>query len=385
MSEAPETDIVLVGPAYPYRGGIAHFLESMYEGLQRRGPRMTVVTFSRQYPDILFPGATQFAKDPDGREVTALRLIDSINPISWYRAANHIAKTAPRAVVFQFWLPFFGPAFGVIARRLKKRGIRIIAVVHNALPHEKRPGDALMSRYFLQHCDAFLVLSASVEQDLEKLGVSGDLLRIEHPVYDVFGDPVDRQTARQQLKLPSETPVLLFFGFVRPYKGLHVLLQAMPAVVRALPDVRLVVAGECYEDEAIYRKLVEEHDLHEHVQLRFEYIPDDEIPALFSAADIVVQPYVSATQSGVAQIAYQFERPLIVTDVGGLAEVVPHEEAGLVVSPGDPDALSAMIIRFFDENMAERLAEGVSRAKKRYSWDRLFDVLEEYLDLPRNV
>lgn len=375
MPEANATDIVLIGPAYPYRGGIAHFLESMNEGLRARGYRTTVVTFSRQYPDFLFPGETQFAELPAERQTPARRLIDSINPVSWYSVARQITSERAQVAIFQFWLPFFGPAFGVIARRLKKQGIKVVAVVHNALPHERRPGDRSMSRYFLQACDSVLVLSESVEKDLLSLGIDCPTYRVEHPVYDVFGDPIERLDARRLLRVGEKKPLLLFFGFIRPYKGLEVLLQAMPEVVSRLPGVRLIVAGECYHDESGYRKLVEEQGLQEHVQLRFEYIPDDEIPILFSAADVVVQPYTSASQSGVAQIAYQFERPLIVTDVGGLAEVVPHEIAGLVVPPKDTVALTRAIIRFFEDDLAEKLSPGVREVRKRYSWDSLLDMV----------
>ena len=375
MPESDGKDIVLIGPAYPYRGGIAHFLESMFAGLIGRGHRVSIVTFSRQYPDILFPGATQYAESSI-KKLPAQRLIDSINPFTWYRTVRQIRSQSPKAAVFQYWLPFFAPAYGIIARGLKKRGIRVVAIVHNAVPHERRPGDRTLSRFFLKSCDALLVLSESVERDLDELGIETLRRRVEHPVYEVFGESIEKSLARDRLSLPLESPVLLFFGFIRPYKGLRVLLEAMPEVIEQLPDVRLVVAGECYEEESFYRSLVDDRDLGKHVHLRVEYIPDEEIPALFSAADVVVQPYTSATQSGVAQIAYHFERPLIVTDVGGLAEIVPHEVAGLVVPPEDPKKLAGAIIRFFRENMADTLGEGVRSTRKRFSWDRLLEEVE---------
>ena len=377
MPQALGKNIVLVGPAYPYRGGIAHFLESMYEGLCRRSHRVSTVTFSRQYPDILFPGATQYAEKASRARHPAERLIDSVNPLSWFRTARGITEKNPDAVVFQYWLPFFAPAYGVIARRLKKRGIKVLSVVHNALPHEKRPGDRVLSRYFLRSNDALLVLSESVEHDLDTLGVRVPCHRVAHPVYQVFGDPIEKAEARRRLELPAQAPVLLFFGFVRPYKGLRVLLEAMPSVLTHLPEARLVVAGECYDDASIYRNLVEKLGISRQVRLRLEYIPDEVIPALFSAADVVVQPYTSATQSGVAQIAFHFARPLIVTDVGALAETVPDGVAGLVVPPENSEALADAITRFFKERMGEKLMSGIREVRKKFSWDRLFEELEQ--------
>lgn len=369
-----------VGPFYPYRGGIEHFLETMYFGLQARGHTVSAVTFRRQYPELLFPGKTQYEAKPPERPIPAPRLLDTVNPLTWVSTARHLARLMPDAVVFKFWMPFFGPAFGTIARILRRRGIRVLVVVDNAIPHERRPGDFALSRYFLRTTDGCVVMSASVERDLERLGVQARVRRIAHPIYDIFGPGVPKAEARAQLGLADTAPVLLFFGFVRRYKGLHVLLDAMPRVVEALPEVRLLVAGEFYEDAAPYRQRIEALRLGEHVRLYSDYIPNDEVPRYFSAADVVVQPYVSATQSGVAQIAFQFDRPLIVTDVGGLAEIVPHERAGLVVPPEDPEALAAAIVRFFRERMAEPLTAGVRAEKPRYSWDRLYEALEAMVD-----
>ena len=368
--------LVLVGPAYPYRGGIAHFLEKMARDLRARGHDVEIVTFTRQYPERLFPGATQFEPAPSRSAVPAVRLIDTLNPVSWLRAARHIARLAPDAVVFAYWMPFFAPAFGTLARRLRRRGIPSIAVVHNALPHEPRPGDVALSKYFLRACAGFVTLSDAVTRDLAALGVRGPVRQVAHPVYDVFGAPVPKASARAKLGLPADAPVLLFFGFVRKYKGLHVLIEAMPRIVAALPGVRLVVAGEFYEDEAPYRERIERLGLTEHVVIHDRYIPNDAVATYFSAADLVVQPYVSATQSGVAQIAFHFERPVVVTDVGGLAEVVPDGRAGFVVPPEDPEALARAVVRFFREGLAERLAAGVREAKRRYGWEPLYEALE---------
>ena len=368
---------VLLGPMHPYRGGIAHFLEKMYSDLPARGHQVSAVTFKRQYPTSLFPGRTQYVDDHNDRPGPALRLLDTLNPLTWYATARHIVRLQPDAVIFNYWMPFFAPAFGTIAGYLRRRGIKSLALVHNALPHERRLGDVALSKYFLRRCDGLVALSDAVVRDLQRLGVRGGIQRTEHPIYDIFGDPLPQSAARKALDLPEDAPVLLFFGFIRRYKGLHVVLEAMPAVLEALPEARLVIAGEFYEQEVEYRAQIEA--IGSHVLLRAEYIPDEAIGRYFSAADVVVQPYLSATQSGVAQIAYHFEKPLIVTDVGGLAEVVPDGIAGLVVPPASPEALAAAIVRYFNEHLHDRLVEGVRREKQKYSWDRLYGALEAML------
>lgn len=375
----PPRHFALVGPLYPYRGGIGHFLETMVHGLGHRGHRVSAVTFSRQYPELLFPGKTQYETAPPAQPIDAPRLVDTVNPLSWFATARHLARLRPDAVVFKYWMPFFAPAFGTIARRLRRRGTRVLVVVDNAIPHERRPGDLALSRYFFNSVDGCIVMSDAVGRDLARLGVDVDVRQVAHPIYDIFGEAEPRADARAALGLPADAPTLLFFGFIRRYKGLHVLLDAMPRIAAALPEAQLVVAGEFYEDEAPYRQRIDALGLGDRLRLCSDYIPNEAVARYFSAADVVVQPYVSATQSGVAQIAYQFDRPLIVTDVGGLAEIVPDGEAGLVVPPEDPDALADAVIRYFREGLAARLTEGVRREKKKYSWDRLYEALEDLL------
>ncbi len=370
--------IAIVGPLHPYRGGVAHFLEKMEEGLLERGHETVPVTFTRQYPELLFPGKTQYVEEAETSPDDPERLLDTLNPWSWYQTARHLAAQDPDVVVFKYWMSFFAPAFGLIARYLRWQGVRVAAVVDNALPHERRPGDVLLGKFFLRSCDGLIVMSDKVKQDVHELGVDASIRQINHPIYNTFGDPLPRPDARDKLGLPSKAPTLLFFGFVRRYKGLHILLKAMPQIVERLPNVRLVVAGEFYDDKSFYENLIAKHQLGQYLHLHDGYVSDEDVAAYFSAADVVVQPYVSATQSGVAKIAYHFDRPLILTDVGGLAEMVPDGEAGLVVPPEAPDALAEAVGRFFNDDLQAALTEGVRREKEKYSWDPLYDAVEAF-------
>jgi len=385
-SDSETMQIAVVGPMHPYRGGIAHFTEMTVTGLTDRGHDVRPVSFSRQYPELLFPGETQFEPDSDAPPIVrgATRMLDSINPLSWIRTARALREADPDAVVFQYWMPFFAPAYGTIARLLRRVGIPSYAVVHNALPHERHIGDTWLSRYFLRACDGHVVMSDAVADTLRGLRRPEAAVRqIEHPVYERFGAPVPKGKARSALGLPLEVPVLLFFGFLRTYKGLHVLLEALPQVLEEHPDLHLVVAGEPYDDVRRYHRLIREHDLGDRVLWHDHYIPSRQVPVYFSATDLVVQPYVSATQSGVAQIATHFETPMIVTDVGGLAETIPHENAGFVVPPANSSALARAISRFWQDDWADRLNEGMQEQHHRRHPDRLMEALEALISPAR--
>jgi glycosyltransferase involved in cell wall biosynthesis len=370
--------ITLLGPVHPYRGGIAHFLHTLARGLAARGHAVRAVSFRRQYPERLFPGKTQLAEGPPPPGLPeAPRLLDTVGPWTWRATARRIAGDGAEVVLFKYWMSFFAPALGTVARALRRRGVRVLAVVDNALPHERRPGDRALARYVLGACDGLIVMSDQVRRDVEALGLKAAVRQVAHPTYDLFGEPVARAAARQSLGLPAEAPVLLFFGFIRRYKGLHVLLDAMPRILDRLPDARLVVAGEFYADEAELRAQAGRLGLGEAVRFAADYIPDEQVGAYFGAADVVVQPYVSATQSGVAGIAYHFGTPVVTTDVGGLAETVPDGVAGLVVPPEDPAALADAVVRFFAEpGLAERLEAGVRAERETYSWERVYEAIE---------
>jgi glycosyltransferase involved in cell wall biosynthesis len=375
MTEVLRRRIALVGPAAPFRGGIAQFTDTIASGLRDRRNHVYVATFQRQYPAFLFPGKTQY--DPEKKALaTADRLIDSVNPVTWVKTAKMILQRDVTAAVFQYWMPYFAPAYATIAARLKNHGVRVLAVVHNVVPHEKHVGDDRLGRYFLEKCDGYLTLSDSVAEDLEELGMTAPIETVAHPVYQHFGEAVPRDEARRRLGVAGDAELLLFFGFVRPYKGLQTLLKAMPGIIAKRPKVRLIVAGEFYEDEASYRSMISDLDLGAFVDVRADYVPEGEVGTYFSAANLVVQPYASATQSGVVQTAYNFDRPVVVTDVGGLAEVVPNDRSGYVVRPNDPAALGQAVVRYFAEENEERFVDGVRREKERYTWTRLLDVLE---------
>lgn len=369
--------LALVGALPPYRGGIAHFTRRTWEALVAGGHQVRPVTFTRQYPGLLFPGSTQFESEPTPVPSPVNRWVDSIGPATWWTTGRRLRDVD--AVVFNHWMPFFGPAYGTIARA---SGRPAIGIVHNAIPHERRPGDHVLGAWFLRRCAGCVVLSEEVERDLRTLGVEAPIRRIHHPIYDHFGDPIDRHEARRRLGLDPERPVILFFGYVRAYKGLDVLLEALARVRDELPSLQLVVAGEFYEDEQLTRDRITRLGLHEQVHLRAGYVPDDDVPLLFSACDAVVQPYRTATQSGVAQIAYHFGRAMILSDVGGLSEIVPHGEAGLVVPPSDPDALADALQELYAPGRIGHLEAGVRSRRRLFSWERLVGAIESLTPNP---
>ena len=355
-------------------------MDTMRGGLQSRGHEVLPISFKRQYPEFLFPGKTQLDPSPASSNLSpAERVVDSIGPPSWFSASRKIARAGTEAVLFKYWMPFMAPSFGTIARRLTRKGVKVVVVVDNAIPHERHLGDAALSRFFLSAASGFVVMSESVQADLQMLGIEGPARFVPHPVYDLFGESVDSSQARVDLNLPPEVPVMLFFGFIRRYKGLHVLLEAMPRILEALPEARLVVAGECYDDEQFYRDIIRRHHLERNMRFDASYISNQAVPTYFSGADVVVQPYVTATQSGVAQVAFNFDRPLIVTNVGGLAEVVRHEHEGLVVPPEAPEQLADAVIRYFREGMKDRLTRNIRRRKEAFGWNALYEAIESLI------
>ncbi len=376
--------IVIVSTAYPLRGGIAHYVSLLSEHLSERHD-VSIITFKRQYPKLLFPGKTQIEGQNKGEDIkqssgvgAAIQVIDTLNPLTWYKAGRIAAGFKPDMVIFKYWMPFFAPAFGVVARTAKRiSGCRVLFICDNVIPHEHTPIDKALTSFLFKAGDYFIVQSKSVERDLLSLVESPNYRFVPHPVYEIFGKNLDRSEARRKIGIREDEKVALFFGYVRKYKGLHVLLDAMREVLGRV-KVRLLVVGEFYDDEKPYREQIERLGLSDDVTVVSDYISNDEVAKYFSASDVVVLPYVDATQSGITQIAYNFNKPVITTDVGGLAEVVVEGKTGLIVRPNSPSELSDAIVRFFSDNLSGKFEAGVAEQKKLYSWDNLVNAIEEF-------
>ena len=364
--------VIILGPAWPYRGGIAAFNERLARQYQAEGHEVEVVTFTLQYPSFLFPGTTQYSTDPAPEGLKITRKLNSINPFSWLSTGRYIRRQRPDLVISAFWLPFMAPAMGTALRRAKRKGMRRVSILHNLIPHEHRPGDKLFSRYFVGSNDAFITLSRSVLEDLNVFDPKGLKPRTysPHPLYDHYGATLGSKKALALIGLRVSQRYVLFFGFIREYKGLDLLLDAMADERMVQLGVKLIVAGEFYGDPKPYMEQIKHLDISDRVVLHTEFIPDHEVNRYFCAADLVVQPYKNATQSGVSQIAYHFEKPMVVTNVGGLPEIVPNEKAGFVVKP-DSQEIADAIVRYFDEDWQQRLTEGVREEKKKYAWDKM--------------
>jgi glycosyltransferase involved in cell wall biosynthesis len=375
-------NMIILGTAYPLRGGIAHYNALLYEALSKKH-YVEVVTFSRQYPALLFPGTTQIETEGEVLRVPSTPLVDSINPWNWIAVGNEIGRRKPDLLIMKYWLPFFGPCFGTIARRIKTNAhTKILYICDNIVPHEKRPGDTIFTRYAFEPADYFIVQSDAVERDLKAFRPQAQYRKVAHPVYNIFGERLEKQKARQQLALGDER-VLLFFGYVRAYKGLGVMLEAMTKLKDF--NTKLYVVGEFYDDREKYVKAIAEYGLQDHVVVNSEYIANDKVGVYFSAADAVMLPYISATQSGIAQIAYNFNKPIIATNVGGLAEVVHDNVTGFVVEPNNADALANAVRRYFIENREAEFTANVEREKQRYSWDAMTRAIEELMSGERGA
>lgn len=365
-------NIVIIGSAHPLRGGgIATFNERMAEVLQQQGHRVTIYSFSLQYPSFLFPGKSQFTDEPAPKNLTIKSVINSINPLTWIKVGNEIKKERPDLVIVRYWLPFMGPCLGTILRRIKRnKHSRILCIADNIIPHEHRPGDKQFTQYFIKPVDAFVSMSRDVLKDLKTFTDKPSRFA-PHPLYDNYGAGVNKEAARKKLQLSPDKKYLLFFGFIRKYKGLDILLEAIKDERIKKGNIELIIAGEFYDDKAAYDILLA--NVRDHVKLFTDFIPNEEVKYYFSAADLIVQPYRSATQSGITQVAYHFEKPMIVTNVGGLHEVVPDGKVGFVVEP-EPKAIADSIIRFFDHSIPN-LDQNISNEKKKYSWEVFTDTL----------
>lgn len=375
--------IALVGPAHPLRGGIADFNEALARSLQQSGHSVSIFSFYLQYPGLLFPGKSQFSDSVAPAELDIRPTISSINPLSWVRTAKQILAGKPDLVIMRYWLPFMGPALGTVARKIRKGGVPVIAITDNVIPHEKRPGDNAFTRYFVNSCDGFVSMSRSVLSDLSKFTGNPRKLFQPHPVYNIFGEGVSKMEARKKLSVPIEERLILFFGFIRHYKGLGLLLESMADQRLRDLKVKLIVAGEFYEDEKFYRDLVKSLKIESSVRFDSSFIPKDSVKDYFCATDLVVQPYLNATQSGITQIAYYFGRPMLVTNVGGLAEIVEDGKAGYVVS-SNAVSIADAIYDFYLHGREEAFARNVIAARARFEWPAFVDGLIQFYEKIRS-
>lgn len=369
--------IIIVGTAYPLRGGIAHYNALLYQELSKRH-QVEIITFRRQYPALLFPGKSQQETGGEMLRVPSDALVDSINPSNWISVGREIKRRKPDLIIFKYWLPFFGPCFGTIARvATKETQTKVLYICDNVVPHEKRPGDVAFTKYAFRKGDYFIVQSEAVEKDLKRLFPQANYKNVAHPVYNIFGDPIDKQTARTMLGIAAER-VVLFFGYVRAYKGLNVLLDAMSMLAQET-RIHLMIVGEFYDEKEKYMSQIRNLALERRVTVNSDYVANDKVGMYFSAADVVVLPYINATQSGIAQIAYNFDMPVIATNVGGLAEVVSDNVTGFVVPPNDAASLATAIRRFYTEKKAEEFAANVGAEKKKYTWEAMGKAIESFV------
>jgi glycosyltransferase involved in cell wall biosynthesis len=371
--------VVIIGPAYPLRGGLASFDERLAREFQSQNDDTTIYTFSLQYPSFLFPGTSQYSTEPVPKDLSINVCINSINPFNWIKVGNRLKKLKPDIIVVRYWLPFMGPCFGTILRRAKKNHhTKIICIADNVLPHEKRIGDKQFTSYFIKPVDAFVTMSEKVLADL-RLFTDKPAQKIVHPLYDNFGEKMDKAEARKHLDLNTDDKIILFFGFIRKYKGLDLLLEAMNILkTNQQPEtgnLKLLIAGEFYEDRKLYDDIIEKHRLQPSIILRTNFIADSEVKYYLSAADFVIQPYRNATQSGVTPLAYHFEKPMLVTNVGGLPSLVPNGKVGLVAEP-DAEDIAKKISELYtlaEEHFLPHLRE----EKKNYSWSILVETIKQ--------
>ncbi len=371
--------VIIIGPAHPLRGGgITTFNERLAKQFQDEGHDVSIYSFSLQYPGFLFPGKSQFTERPAPENIKIHTRINSINPFNWLSVGNEIKKNEPAIVVVRYWLPFMGPCLGTILRIVKKnKHTKIICIADNIIPHEKRFGDKPFTRWFIKPVDAFITMSEKVMADLRTF-TSKKALLVPHPLYDNFGEKVNKEAARKNLELPpGPCKVILFFGFIRKYKGLDMLLDAMKLIANKPEgaDIKLIIAGEFYEDRKIYDEQIKTLGIKDQLILHTDFIPDAAVKNYFCAADVVIQPYRNATQSGVTPLAYHFEKPMIVTNVGGLPAMVPDGKAGLVAEP-TAASLAEKITAYFSKG-EDYFIPTLLEEKKKFSWTKMLQSIFE--------
>ena len=368
--------IVILGTAHPYRGGLAAFNERLAKEFAREGHEVMISNFTLQYPSIVFPGKSQYTDEPAPEGLKIERMFSSVNPFSWYSCGKKLRAMAPDILIVKYWLPFMAPAFGTICREVKKNGrTKVICIADNIIPHEHRIGDRALTKFFSRCVDGWVAMSREVYGDIRT--VVGECRRVlaAHPVFDNYGEVISRKKALEILDLDEKYRYMLFFGFIRSYKGLDLLLKALAEPeLKARKNLKLIIAGEFYGDSSPYFKIIGDYGIEDRVILRTDYIPNDRINSFFCAADIIVQPYKSATQSGVTQIGYHFGKPMLVTNVGGLPEIIADGESGYVVEPSSQEIAKA-IADFYDNDRYDAFAAKTVERRSLFSWSRITEAI----------
>lgn len=370
--------VVIIGPAHPLRGGLASYDERLAKAFMDKGYNTTIYTFSHQYPSFLFPGTTQYSTEPAPKNISIKIKINSVNPLNWISVGNELKKLKPDIIVVRYWLPFMGPCLGTILRRVKKnKHTKIICIADNIFPHEKRPGDKTFTKYFLKPIDGFITMSEKVLADLHQFAKGKPAQFVPHPLYDNFGEKISKEEAREKLNISEKDKVILFFGFIRKYKGLDILLSAMKLLKQNSPaqSIKLLIAGEFYEDAKNYQELLNDPLIKDNLIIHTEFISDSMVKYYLCAADCVIQPYRNATQSGVTPLAYHFEIPMIVTNVGGLPSLVPDRKVGLIAEP-NPESIAEKVKEYFDLG-EEFFLSHLREEKKKYSWEVMVNKILE--------
>ena len=369
--------IIIVGPAYPLRGGLATYNQLLATKLQEQGHSVRIVTFSLQYPNILFPGKTQYSTDIKPENIEIEVSLNSVNPLNWLSLGNTLRKEKPDLVIFRYWMPFMGPSLGTLGRIIRKnKHTKVVTIADNIIPHEKRFFDTPFTKYFVNSCDGFVTMSELVLEDLKQFDSTKPVAYNPHPMYESFGPHLDKADARKKLGLAENGKYLLFFGFIRKYKGLDILLRAFADKRIQEAGIKLIIAGEYYDKPDEYQAIIEAHGLEKALVQANDFIPDSEVSTYFSAADMVVQTYKTATQSGVTQIAYYYHNPMLVTDVGGLAELVPHNKVGYVTST-DIDEIADAILDFYENKREAEFVENIKTERLRFTWESMIAKLFE--------
>lgn len=368
--------IIIIGPAYPFRGGLATFNERLAREYIKQGFDVEVITFTLQYPRFLFPGKTQYSSESAPKDIIISRKINALNPINWVLVGRQIKKKSVDKIIFCYWMAFMAPCFGTISRCARSQKTKVVAMIHNMIPHEKTILDLLFPRYFVNAMDGFVTMSESVIKDVNKFD-SNKKPKVfsPHPIYDHYGTILPKKEAAEKLGLNDKYLYILFFGFIRHYKGLDLLIEALADSRLRKFQIHLIVAGEFYEEPKLYLDAIIRYNLESLVELRTGYIPDNEVRNYFSLADLVAQPYRTATQSGVSQIAYHFEKPMLVTNVGGLAEIVPDGKVGYVVDV-DPIKIADALVDFFENKRSEKMVEYIKIEKQKFLWSQMIESID---------